>query len=162
MTTQRWLGLAAPVVMLAAGGGTAQAQYQTSPYSPYLNLFRGGGSLTSNYYGLVRPQLDAQASLAQLQRQIAYAQQNVSVQTIDPGVTTGVLAGFQTHRAYFGGPGVYRHFDFVSAGLPGTGVSGQQRAFTAPGLNTPGFYNTSFQGSPGQPPATQTTRPPGQ
>jgi hypothetical protein len=163
MASRQWLGLGALVVALAAGAGEAQAQYQppSSPViSPYLNLFRGGGSLTSNYFTLVRPQLDFQASLNQVQQQIQYGLQNTTVQAIDPGVTTGQVAGFMTHQAYFGGI-VPRNFGVVNAALPGAATSGQ-RAFAAPGLNTPAFYNSSLQGATGQPLTTPTTRPPGQ
>jgi len=161
MNTQRWLGLAALIGMLALGPGKVQAQYQgpySSPvYSPYLNLFRSGGSITSNYYGLVRPQLDAQASLNQLQRQIQYGNQSALVQTVDPGVVTGQLAGFQTQAVYFRGA-YFHQFGVQGASLPGSATSGQQRFGTA-GLNTPGFYSTPSAGLPALP---TTTRPPGQ
>ena len=71
-------------ILLAAAIGcwlpmTAQAQLgsigsysppQTNPrpvYSPYLNLTRPGG-VGANYYGLVRPQIDAQRNILLLQQ----------------------------------------------------------------------------------------------
>jgi hypothetical protein len=38
--------------------------------SPYLNLLRSGSSTAVNYYGLVRPAIDTQASINNLQQQV--------------------------------------------------------------------------------------------
>jgi hypothetical protein len=104
----------------AAGQASAQFQYfqpQTSPFyqppvSPYLNLFRGGNP-GINYYGLVRPQVQAQQNLQQLQLQQQLqaqqqAQQMQSQQAIllspatqmSPLPTTG-------HPAYFNAAGLF-------------------------------------------------------
>ena len=163
MSMQRWLGWALLWGAICLLPANDQAQYQSpyspGPCSPYLNLLRGGGSLTSNYYGLVRPQLDFQQGITQLQRQVQYGQQNALVQTIDTGVVTGLYAGFQTQGAYF--RGAYFHpFGVVNTGLPGQSASGQPRA-GMPGLNTPGFYSTPSTAYPNLP-ASSTTKPPGQ
>jgi hypothetical protein len=45
---------------------------KTSPnptVSPYLNLFRGGGDPAINYFGIVRPQMDAMQAFQQIQQQ---------------------------------------------------------------------------------------------
>jgi hypothetical protein len=162
MRNLRWIGLAVLAGWLGVLPGNLWAQYQispySSPYSPYLNLLRSGGSVTSNYYGLVRPQIQNDANLQQLQRQIQVGQQNAVVQTVDTGVITGQLAGFQTQGAYFRGAG-FRQFGLVNAPLSGTGYSPGQR-----GLNTPGFYNAVGPGLPTTLPATTpgtATKPPG-
>src|ERR1700678_234592 len=43
---------------------------QSPAFSPYLNLNRGGTSAAINYYGLVRPQIDFQNSINNLQQQV--------------------------------------------------------------------------------------------
>jgi hypothetical protein len=160
MNNLRWLGLAALVGLLGWAPARVQAQYQSpiGGYSPYLNLLRGGSSLTSNYYGIVRPQLGFDAGLQQLQRQVQYGQQSLYIQTYDPGVVTGVVAGFQTQGSYFRGANSHP-FGLVNASLPGT-ASSQQRSLL-PGLNTPGFYSTQTLGTPPTTPPT-TPKPPGQ
>jgi hypothetical protein len=100
----------------AAGQASAQFQYfqpQTAPFyqppvSPYLNIFRGGNP-GINYYGLVRPQVQAQQNLQQLQLQQQFqAQQQVqqaqSQQAIllSPAAQTGPLPT-TGHPAYFNG-----------------------------------------------------------
>ena len=67
-------------IALLLAAWTAQAQepyshppassYASPPLSPYLNLVRGGNAAV-NYYGLVRPQIDSQRALQQLQQNAA-------------------------------------------------------------------------------------------
>jgi len=60
------------LVLVMTSSAHAQGPYtrpltnSTPPVSPYLNLTRGGNSAV-NYYGLVRPQMDAQRLLQQTQ-----------------------------------------------------------------------------------------------
>jgi hypothetical protein len=82
---RRWLyaSLVAAGLAAALTPGRAAAQFIPSPgtfgrppgnpmgtptFSPYLNLGRGGNEAL-NYYGLVRPQVQAQQSIQQLQQQ---------------------------------------------------------------------------------------------
>jgi len=51
-----------------AGGGTANPSNSPS-VSPYINLLRGG-SQALNYYGLVRPAVDFQSSISNLQQDV--------------------------------------------------------------------------------------------
>lgn len=99
-----------------AGGAGAQAPYRspnfgrtTRPaYSPYLNLFRPGGSFLQNYYGLVRPELDFRSNIQGLQQQASTNTYNIGVlgnavgnqgaPTLTP---TGHATAFNTHTRYF-------------------------------------------------------------
>jgi hypothetical protein len=87
-------------------GTTAQAQnpYARPPNSslPLLNLYRGGSSGPLNYQTLVRPELDAQSAIRQLQIQNQMNQQGAADLATNPGpLVTGHAAGFMTHRTYF-------------------------------------------------------------
>jgi hypothetical protein len=98
--------LIATVILFLGLDRPAKAQYpgyNPNPYSPYLNLFRRGGSLTSNYWGLVRPEQQFDANIQQLQRQqLVLAKGAGTIEVIDQGISTGVVAGFGTHWSYFG------------------------------------------------------------
>src|SRR5688500_4172615 len=70
----------AAVVGVLALGTSVHAQPQIGSYSPpvvnpkpavspYLHLNRGGSSAAVNFFGIVRPQLDNQRSIQQLQQQ---------------------------------------------------------------------------------------------
>ena len=72
----------AAVALVAAcvGAGEASAQpplpagpvgITRPPFSPYLNLVRPGGSPALNYYGLVRPEVQARQSIQNLQGAVA-------------------------------------------------------------------------------------------
>ena len=99
------------VVLLAAGSVSAQPPGGASrpAFSPFLNLNRPGASPTLNYYGLVRPEIQARQSIQNLQGAVATNQQAIgSLQTENtelPG--TGHQASFLNHRSYFltGGAG---------------------------------------------------------
>lgn len=53
------------------GGGNFGAVPNQGPVvSPYLNLYRRGSSLAVNYYGLVRPAIDFQNAIQDLQQQV--------------------------------------------------------------------------------------------
>jgi hypothetical protein len=69
--------------------------------SPYLNLRRGGGSSPAiNYYGLVRPQLDVNRQLREVERDIAG--QERSLRTLEEEIpATGHSAGFGNYLHYY-------------------------------------------------------------
>jgi hypothetical protein len=102
-------------LVLLAGGATANAQnyggiggipfgqtYRPRPaVSPYLNLLRGGATLESNYYNLVRPENEFRSSIQQLQLQ-STANQDAITNIQSPGpLVTGHLSSFQTQKSYF-------------------------------------------------------------
>ncbi len=64
-------------------------------YSPYLNLLRSGSSPVNNYYGLVRPQIDFNQSIQNLQGQVTSNQQAIS------SATGGQFPLFTGHPVYF-------------------------------------------------------------
>jgi hypothetical protein len=131
-------------LVLLAGGATANAQnyggiggipfgqtYRPRPaVSPYLNLLRGGATLESNYYNLVRPENEFRSSIQQLQLQATANQEAItSVQSAGP-LVTGHLSSFQTQRSYF------QTFTGGQIGTPlGSGAPGVTG--TAPSSNRP-------------------------
>ncbi|MBY0457645.1 MAG: hypothetical protein K2V38_09930, partial [Gemmataceae bacterium] len=62
-----WHAVAAVVAVVLSGAGAFAQQpgapIQRPPYSPYLNLLRTGGTTAQNYYGLVRPEIQARQAL---------------------------------------------------------------------------------------------------
>lgn len=114
----RWLASTLAVAALWAFASTVQAQ-QIGTYtpptvnprptvSPYLNMTRGGiGTGAINYYGIVRPQLDTQRNLLQLQQEYKGLQGLQQQQTDDP--TTGTLNA-QVPTQGFGGFFFYGHY----------------------------------------------------
>jgi hypothetical protein len=99
------LGLA--LNSIAAGqapyGGVPGLPPNGPGYSPYLNLLRSGNSAGFNYYGLVRPQLDAANAFKGLQQQIGANQQNIAqIATDQRGLpVTGHTAVFLNTGGYF-------------------------------------------------------------
>jgi hypothetical protein len=101
-----WLG--------AAVGPRAEAQFgyqqpQNNPYgapglSPYLNMLRPGASPAINYYGLVKPQMNTNQSIQQLQ-QYTFGMNNPANQTTkDDGkglANTGHAVQFFNYGNYF-------------------------------------------------------------
>jgi hypothetical protein len=132
------------IVLALLGGLTAvpaaRAQVPTpyrppplSPaYSPYLNLNRSGASAAQNYYGLVRPQIDARNAIGTLQQQVGTLDQVVSTQAAmayDPNaVTTGHPVSFMNYGGYFAGLGGSRPSGRLAGGaaggLAGVGATG--------------------------------------
>jgi hypothetical protein len=99
--------------LLAFGGQRACAQPRPGignvtnpPYSPYLNLLRGG-SLTQNYWGLVQPELQWRSGLQNLQQQVTTNDQAISgLQQAPTGMpTTGHAVRFLSTGGYFPGGG---------------------------------------------------------
>jgi hypothetical protein len=104
--------LAAILLLFAVGPVRAQLPYnrpQTSPFgqpavSPYLNLLRQGTNPAINYYGIVRPQIDTQSSIMQLQQQMAVSAATGGTQDTTGGVLfTGHPTQFMNLSHYFGG-----------------------------------------------------------
>jgi hypothetical protein len=104
----RLLAAAAAVVVFATAQA-AQAQYvppRVSPYmnngvSPYVNLLRGGNPAV-NYYGLVRPELQGQMAIQQLQEQVARPQLSVvAPPTNQVQSVTGHTTRFMQYGQYF-------------------------------------------------------------
>jgi hypothetical protein len=96
---------------LALGAATAvRAQGyvppRVSPFgnggiSPYLNLLRGGNPAV-NYYGLVRPEIQARTSIQQLQTEVARQQAStVAPPTNQALIDTGHPPRFMQYNQYF-------------------------------------------------------------
>jgi len=133
-------------LILAPGLSHAQGPlpYQTPTVSPYLNLLRQGSPQAINYYNLVRPQVEFNNSIQQLNQQVGVNRQGLSdlqqssnrtTSTLPP---TGFIPQFQTQRSYFltytggaggGGQIPNRGTGRASATLPG--------AMGAPALGSP-------------------------
>lgn len=99
--------LAAGVFVVPASAQGPYVRPQVNPYyrppvSPYLNLAIGG-SPGINYYGIVRPQLQTNAALQQLQQ--AQMQEAAELtQAYTQGVPiTGVRAQYMNFSHYYGG-----------------------------------------------------------
>lgn len=109
--------VAVGAVLLAAESASAQptAPTRRPAFSPFLNLNRAGGSPTLNYYGLVRPEIQARQSIQNLQGAVGANQQaigNLQTEITElPG--TGHASSFQTHRSYF-----------LTGGASGSGTGG--------------------------------------
>ncbi len=109
--------LFALVATLVTGNAAfAQIGYYPRPYtprptvSPYLNLFRSGAT---NYYGVIRPQLETGRALQQLQFQQQWLAQSHAEDVAAPAVmdqsyvgTTGHPVTFFNYGHYFTAPGV--------------------------------------------------------
>lgn len=106
------LAVAGVLVCVNARPACAQGPYvapMVNPYgrptvSPYINLGRGG-SAGINYYGLVRPQLQANAAMQLLQRNQLLEAQDLSLLATSPtaGPITGTSAQFMNFSHYYGG-----------------------------------------------------------
>ena len=84
----------------------AQPQLGAPPrpaFSPYLNLVRPGASPALNYYGLVRPEIQARQSIQNLQGAVSTNQRALGSLEADlnslPG--TGHQTMFLNHQSYF-------------------------------------------------------------
>jgi hypothetical protein len=156
------------IAVLAVGcflvaGGRVSAQY--TPYgppnvSPYLNLFRPGTTPGLNFNTLVRPQLNFNSGINNLQQQNQLNQQLITGLATTGGaipalLTTGQPFGFQTHLGYFqnqlrGGMG-----GGVGGGAGG-GMSGAGLGVSTGGAASFGLGATGGGGGRGA-----TSRPPG-
>jgi hypothetical protein len=143
------LTAAASFTLLASlAGGRADAQVgfpyvppATNPFgrpvvSPYVNLARPG-NLGINYFGLVRPQLQATTAINQLQTQYAVLDQQLVTDPALGAYGTPLVSGhpsaFLNHYGYFQN---WRTRTGTVAGLPGA-------SFGTTGLGTTGS-NVAF------------------
>jgi hypothetical protein len=112
------------------------------PYSPYLNLLRPGVSPAINYYGLVRPQFQAQQSMLALQSQIGANSQAIGNQSATGGPLpdTGKAVGFMNYGRYFQ--------NFNPAGGGSSGGSG----FGSGSIGGASFGTSGFGARPGSNP----------
>ena len=132
---QRLASLFALVVL----GTSAHAQQQIGSYtppsvsprppiSPYLNLNRGGGNAAMNYFGIVRPQMENQQAIQNLQQQNQQTQGVLQTQgnplIYEEMAPTGHrLGGFFNYGHFF--PLYYQGTGGATApGLTGTGIVG--------------------------------------
>jgi hypothetical protein len=142
------------MVGLLASHGTSYSQYQypsvqqrpfgyqpTPTVSPYINLLRRDIPPVFNYYGLVRPELNAQRSLQSLQQQVSLQQDTLrGLEALPPGtLVTG-------HPAYFLN---LSHYFLYQGGL------GTQGAVTRP---TPTAALGATAGPGAAPPPTRPAR----
>jgi len=112
--------------LMAFAGSTAQAQAPFGPasrpaFSPYLNLLRNGNPTFQNYYGLVRPQIQASQSIQSLQGQLqntnALIASNATGTDGSALPVTGQTFGYMNHLGYFLNNG-------SGGGIGGGGVGG--------------------------------------
>jgi hypothetical protein len=81
--------------------GIGQTPITQPPYSPYLNLLRGG-SLTQNYWGLVQPELQWRGSVQGLEQQVSANTQAISSLQVAQGPpATGHTTRFLSTGGYF-------------------------------------------------------------
>ena len=95
-------------LLLTASGGRLEAQgrYSLNPrnnpaVSPYVNLLRPGSDPAVNYFGIVRPEIDYQRAIQQLQQgeaTLSSQQQDLTGAVLRP---TGHATGFMTQSRYF-------------------------------------------------------------
>jgi hypothetical protein len=150
MTRYWFVAIAAVLTTLAISGGAVNAQpprpggygpppppggaYYSRPpaFSPYLNLLRGGGSATLNYYGLVRPEMQFRQSLQNLSGDVAMNQQMVDslgMQMMGQSAT-GHSTQFMNLGGYFMNSGGGMGASILGGGNPRT--SGGQMNLTSP------------------------------
>jgi hypothetical protein len=137
---------AAGICLLAPALPQASAQFY-SPYaspprvSPYLNLYRVGGSTASNYYNLVRPDIEYRTAIQQLGQQAYSNQQAITAAQNQMALPpTGVAAGFQNHYGYFNNLGRQGGDLGLAGGVvqPGGGTPGGAAFGQVPGGATAG------------------------
>ncbi|MCA9037150.1 MAG: hypothetical protein KDA91_18565 [Planctomycetaceae bacterium] len=148
-----------PETMAQFGGDRIQRPINTPAFSPYLNLFRSGDNSgpVMNYYGLVKPQLNAmqqEQQLGQNLQALALRQQQLPGLAGTPGMLgysqlgmTGHPVAFQTFSNNSAGGGFGGG---IGGGLsPGLGGIGGGGGFGAAGIGGGGgFGGGGFSGSP--------------
>jgi len=107
---------------------------QRGPVSPYINMGPGGNA--ADYYGIVRPQIDAMKAFDQLQYGLAHvADGTTPLNSVLPQNMQNSLGGLQTgHPVSFNN---YQRFFPLTAGTV-TGMPG------TPGYGVPGYGQTGF------------------
>jgi hypothetical protein len=131
------------------GPGGIRLPSRQPAYSPYLNLLRPG-SVTQNYLGLVRPQMEFRGAYQQLGQAVAANQGQIASLASGAGPTTGHPASFLNTGGYFlsnGGAGPARPArGGVGGGQVGAGRSGIGRAGSAQGGGRGGSGRSSGRG----------------
>jgi hypothetical protein len=124
---------------LLIAGSSVYAQPQIGSYSPpvtnpfpiispYLNMNRTGTAPAINYYGIVKPQMESQQAIQQLQQQYQmtqnnglarnpYASQNSLSGEQEMAATGRPLGGYFNYSHYF--PLYYRGGNGGGTGMPG-------------------------------------------
>src|SRR6185437_16414499 len=118
---------------ILAGGERSPAQYPAysqPAVSPYLNLFRPGGTPGANYYNFVQPQLSFAGGINSLQQQTLANQQLITGLQVGNPRITGQPFGFNTHLGYFQNQ--------LRGGLGGGGMGGGGMGGQAGGVGTGG------------------------
>ncbi len=114
--------LLAAVLALSAGTCAAQVQprqYGTNtfinrpPVSPYMNLLRVDGSITGNYYTLVRPQIEAANALNRQQHELQRLESRVTGMSNNQSAPADFRTG---HQTTFGNYSHYYNLGATSAG----------------------------------------------
>ena len=91
------------------------------PFSPYLNLARGGSSPAVSYYGIVRPLQQQGGAIQTLQQAATLPNPFTSGATTGDGqLVTGNPYGFQNYRLYFQNQFVGATFGSGPGAQPGT------------------------------------------
>jgi hypothetical protein len=137
----------------------------TNPvYSPYLNLLRPGGSLTQNYFGLVRPEFDLRNAAGNLQQQVYQNDQYLNSLAYGNGtgyapMVTGHAATFLNLQGRFltNRPGPMGGIGNRGGGVGTRGLNG----YGAPGYINPGVSGTSGFSPGGYGPMTTNNFGPG-
>lgn len=137
--SHKWLGCLA-ILFVSTASANAQGMFvpgmppgaprpMTPAISPYINLLRPGAMPAINYYGLVRPQVQAQQAITNLTREVQAVEATQQSMLMFPGadqagsVTTGHAAGFFTHTRYYGGGGM-GGMNRGGGGMGGAGMGG--------------------------------------
>ncbi len=103
-------------------GGLGQPPARRPAISPYINLGEGGNAF--NYYGLVKPQIDANRNFAEIQQQLLNPDGSAKGPLV-PQNQPAALGGLQTgHAATFFNYGHY-YPQNPYAGTTGLGAAGQ-------------------------------------
>jgi hypothetical protein len=120
------------------------------PLSPYLNLLRPTGNPVINYFGLVRPQTQAQNALQSLQGQINPFLAGAGA--YDQPAPTGTYFGFQNYRGYFQNQFLVGGYGAGSYPGRGTGMGSGTSGRPSQGLGVSGMSGVpGISGIPGIP-----------
>jgi hypothetical protein len=122
-------------------------------YSPYLNLLRPGGTLTQNYFGLVRPELDLRNAAGTLQQQVYQNDQSLNALAYGNAgyypLVTGHAASFLNLQGRFlsNRAGPYGTVGNRGGGVGNRGVGNPgtpSGGYPAGGYGTPGYGSGAY------------------
>jgi len=133
-------------VASAQFGTLGQAPQRPRPtVSPYVNLGIGGGLNASSYYGIIRPQIETNRSINQLQTGMQLLNADGSLKGALDQTQPNALGGMQTgHPATFFN---YGHYFPMSAGSTSTGTGTTSGFGTGVGAGNNGvrpFYGSTL------------------